>query len=72
VQPDHATPAVPTGTQSHVRPRLGPVPGYVEYDNGKGGRARKPFPNIAGNAARRFYILQCHARRNPSLVKAAR
>lgn len=59
----------PSRTYLGRRPRSGRANGYVEYD-GKSGRDRKPFDDIGSSAARRFYVQQSMAGRNPRLVRA--
>lgn len=60
------------GTQKHVRPRVGAVAGYVEYTGPAGGRVRKEFDNIGGQACRRFYVKCSEAGLSPRLVNPAK
>lgn len=57
-------------TYNAKRPRVGAVAGCVEYDGPDGTRVRKEFPAIGGGAARRFYVAQSQAGKNPRLVKS--
>ena len=60
--------------QTHVRPRVGDVPGWVEYDAPAAAgetpaRLRKEFPAIGGKDARKFHMAMTRAGRNPRLVR---
>lgn len=52
------------------RLRTAAVPGHVEYDGPAGTRTRKAFPDIQSGTARRFYVTQSTAGKNPRLVKS--